>query len=81
LIQITAVAAACGAVLPIQECVGYRPREWKGQIKKERHHPMILKRLDSGESRAILEKRKTYVHNVIDAIGIGLYDLDRRGLR
>lgn len=77
LIEITGVAAACGASLPIQACYGYLPRQWKGQLKKEVHHPLILAKLTETERAAILETRKTYIHNVIDAVGIGLHALKR----
>jgi hypothetical protein len=77
LIPLAAVSAACGAVLPIQKCVGFLPRQWKGQLKKEKHHPMILAALSEAERATILETRKTLVHNVIDAVGIGLFYLER----
>jgi hypothetical protein len=81
LIQIAAVAAACGASFPLERAVGYQPRAWKGQVKKEVHHPRILAQLAEEEKAAILEKRKTYIHNVYDAVGLGLFELERMRVR
>lgn len=81
LVEIAAVGAAIGATFPIKKAVGYRPREWKGQIKKEIHHPRILGQLSPAEQANIHEHRKTLRHNVIDAIGLGLYYLERMRIR
>lgn len=81
LIELSAVAAACGASFQLQRVVGYKPREWKGQLQKEVHHPRILGQLSDAEKATIKEKRKTYLHNVIDAIGLGLYELERMRVR
>jgi predicted aconitase len=81
LIQIAAVAAAVGAVFPVREATSYLPREWKKSINKKLHHPRIMKQLDPEEVAAIVEKRKTRAHNVIDAIGIGLFHLERTRVR
>lgn len=81
LIEISGVAAAVGALFPCDTVSGYKPREWKGQIKKELHHPRIIAQLSPEEMTRIAEPRKTLLHNVYDAIGIGLYHLDRKGVR
>lgn len=81
LIEVAAVAAAIGATFPLQRAVAYKPREWKGSVKKLTHHPRILAQLTPEELECIREKRKTYVHNTYDAIGIGLHELERLRIR
>ena len=53
----------------------YRPREWKGQVPKKIHNARALDKLRPGERHILGELVKN--HNVIDAIGIGLYYLGR----
>jgi hypothetical protein len=56
------------------------PREWKGQRPKEVDNPFTL-RILSDQERHILEVSgiaKSQQHNVVDAIGIGLWALGRR---
>lgn len=60
----------------------FEPDEWKGgSISKEAHHPRIWKRLNGTERRLVstncgrLPEKKQ--HNVLDAIGIGLFALGR----
>jgi hypothetical protein len=49
------------------------PREWKGQVPKKIHNARVLAAM-TGEEKA----RMTYKnHNVIDAIGIGLWFMRR----
>lgn len=81
LIDLAGVGGAIGASFPLKRAIGYKPREWKGTIKKEIHHPRILAQLSPAELECIAEKRKTYVHNVTDAIGIGLFFLERERVR
>lgn len=81
LLELAGVGGAVGAVFPIQRAAGYRPREWKGTLKKEVHHPRILAELSDAEKAAIAEPRKSYVGHVIDAIGLGLYQLERDRVR
>jgi hypothetical protein len=81
LLELAGVGSAIGAALPIKRATGWRPRTWKGQIPKAVHHPLILAQLEPDEVAAIVEKRKTYVEHVVDAIGIGLYQLERDSLR
>lgn len=52
------------------------PREWKGTIKKEIHHERIKAKCPEAEPLA-LKTPKTYRHNVYDAIGLGLWALER----
>lgn len=54
-----------------------KPYEWKGGLTKERHHPRILDALKPAERNLIPRLAEYKLHNVIDAIGIGLYALGR----
>ena len=58
------------------------PQVWKGQIPKARCNEIVKSRLSSNEAALLEDMRpRSAVHNVLDAIGIGLYKLDRiRGL-
>ncbi len=55
------------------------PRKWKGGVKKNLHNARVLAQLEADELQALKQcgvfasKR----HNVIDAIGIGLWRLGR----
>ncbi len=55
------------------------PQLWKGNKSKENHHPEIIAKLDAYEkkvlSRDLLNIPGAKQHNVIDAIGLGLYAL------
>lgn len=57
------------------------PSQWKGSIKKEIMNARILSKLDEREMESFEAKNyaKSYAHNVVDAIGIGLYYLGRLG--
>jgi hypothetical protein len=59
------------------------PAEWKGQVAKEIIVPRILGALNEGEralaTRASLDIAKGKVHNMIEAIGIGLHACGRMG--
>jgi hypothetical protein len=55
------------------------PYAWKGNKTKDEHHPEIIAKLDPYE-RKRLEQALSNIpqgkrHNVIDAIGLGLYAL------
>lgn len=55
------------------------PRQWKGNVPKKIHQPRILKKL-SPEELAVMPKRpraKDYDHNMVDAVGLGLFHLGR----
>jgi hypothetical protein len=55
-----------------------KPHEWKGSRPKDVDTKYTLKCLDAPERRIIPDLPKTKLHNVIDAIGIGLWYLKRR---
>lgn len=58
------------------DVVEYQPMVWKGNVPKEIMRPRILSKLDTQEV-ARIPKTLYKNHNVIDAIGIGLYGLRR----
>lgn len=56
-----------------------RPREWKGQLPKNVHHARVRKALSAAEL-AVLDACNVPVskrHNVLDAVGLGLWALRR----
>lgn len=55
------------------------PHQWKGGVSKERHHPRVLEALVPNELALLPKLPHSKLHNVLDAIGIGLYDLGRMG--
>lgn len=56
------------------------PRGWKGQRPKEVDNQYTLKLLDVQESQVVKDAQvpKGLLHNVVDAIGIGLWATERR---
>ena len=67
------LAAVVGAIRPTRIV---RPHEWKGQMKKDPCNRRVLERLD-GTERSHIEDAGAKTHNVLDAVGIGLYCLGR----
>jgi hypothetical protein len=56
----------------------YYPKTWKGNVDKAAHQPRILSTLSDVERACITTVRaKALMHNVIDAVGIGLFHLGR----
>jgi hypothetical protein len=55
------------------------PKEWKGQVPKDIMLDRIVNKLNDTEKSVLESKKliKSKKHNVIDAIGLGLYILDR----
>jgi len=53
------------------------PQEWKGQVPKNVHHERILAALSPAESARIPKLPKADAHNMLDAIGLGLFHLGR----
>ena len=56
-----------------------KPRTWKGTVPKTIHNDRIVALL-TAEEKALMPKRpraKTYDHNMLDAVGIGLWKLQR----
>ena len=75
---VSALAALCSG---IALCTCYRPKEWKGQVPKHIHQRRIEKRLTEVESERVTCDLATVPaslrHNAWDAIGLGLFALDR----
>jgi hypothetical protein len=55
------------------------PHQWKGGLDKATHQPRILDALTPDERATIPKLAASKLHNVIDAIGIGLFALERMG--
>lgn len=74
------VGAVIGFLDPaeVETCV---PAQWKGQVPKEIHNRRIISTLTPNE-KAVLDAIKcpaSLKHNVVDAVGIGLFALGRMG--
>lgn len=54
------------------------PTTWKGQVKKEIHHPRILAALTEGERNLIPKLRSQKAQgDMMDAVGLGLWHVGR----
>ena len=81
-----AVARVVGAVVFYYGNEGRRrvtlvaPREWKGQLPKEVCNKRTVGKLEAMERVVLNSKKypKSLQHNLLDAIGIGLWALGRR---
>jgi hypothetical protein len=65
----------------VTETYAYLPREWKGQVPKKIHNRRVEAALRVVESERVAWPLKSMKHNVLDAIGIGLFQLARMNLR
>lgn len=77
---ITKLSTACGAYTAILQAAGFNvewvePRAWKGMVPKNVMFNRIIAKL-SDEEYTYIHKPKD--HNVVDAIGIGLWKIKRR---
>ena len=58
-----------------------RPSEWKGSVPKKIHQPRICRELDAQELELLGDvlclHSQSKGHNVVDAVGIGLFHLGR----
>jgi hypothetical protein len=62
------------------ECVEQiYPITWKGNVPDQILYTRILNKLSLAERMVIPKLPKSKLHNVLDAVGIGLYDLGRMG--
>ena len=55
------------------------PRQWKGGVDKKIHNGRVLAKLSATELECVPKMAASKLHNVIDAIGLGLFDLERMG--
>lgn len=53
------------------------PHEWKGNVPKHIHNARVLAKLTPHERTLIPDLPKAQLHNVIDAIGLFLWDTGR----
>jgi hypothetical protein len=82
LLELAGVVGACTALLSWDEVVGVLPKAWKGQVPKEVHNARILKALSHEERNMVeLSCAPSLVHNVIDSVGLGLWFLNKAGVR
>jgi hypothetical protein len=78
--DIVTLAYAAGrltANVPLNKIKKIHPRDWKGTIDADLVTNRILERLTPGERALIPDIPKDLLHNVIDAVGLGLWDLQR----
>lgn len=77
LIDLAGVVGAIAGVLKVPSQF-YLPRQWKGQIPKSVGTLRALAALDDAErERVEPAPRKSLDHNTADAIGIGLFNVER----
>lgn len=79
LINLAFVAGRIVQCVPHVKTVTVEPREWKGQVPKDIHNSRTLRNMTPRELD-ILEAcavPKAYHHNVIDAIGLGIWYLEK----
>lgn len=55
------------------------PSQWKGNVPKETHNARVLDKLAADERALVPSLPPSKLHNVIDAIGLGLFALGRMG--
>lgn len=79
LVDVALVAGAAGVKFG-PTVLFVRPREWKGSRPKKADHALTLSRLSPDELAELdqVDAPKSLRHNVLDAIGMGLWKLGRR---
>lgn len=80
LIQLAAVVAAIAdrfRFVPVSGVRAFLPEEWKGTVPKKIHNERALARLDAAELAMIPQLASSKLHNVVDAIAMGLVDAGR----
>ena len=77
--ELSAVAGAVSVILSVggQSIVSPLPSEWKRQVDKKVHNARVLERLTADEVAAVTWPIGSLRHNVIDAIGLGLWHCGR----
>ena len=77
LFEVTGVVGACSMVASSYGATvtAYNPRDWKGQLPKRVSHNRIKATLTEKEKKLIHPKA---THDAYDAIGIGLFYLERK---
>ena len=73
-ITLSLMAGRVTGYFPGCNVVSYRPNTWKGGVKKSIMTKRILSKLSKDEyDRIDMPKAMSLFHNIVDAIGIGLY--------
>ena len=83
LIELAMVAGRIMAAVPRAAIHCYEPYQWKAQLPKSATRERVQAILSEKEQKRIAKPKKaSLLHNVFDAIGIGLVDIGRakRGL-
>jgi len=65
------------------ETVLVTPRTWKGAVPKAIHNERVLGALTASEKEVLPTRPRAggYDHNMIDAVGLALWQLERKGNR
>ena len=83
LLDVAGVGAAISAHLftVVSKVESVLPQEWKGQVPKEVMTGRISRAITNEERNCIEKCYSSLTHNVLDAIGIGLWKLNRINAR
>jgi hypothetical protein len=77
LISLACIVGGLASVIYAPEKKAYLPRIWKGQVPKEIHNTRVLAKLTDAERVVMPDLPASKLHNVIDAVGLGLYEVER----
>lgn len=77
LLQLNGVAGMVGGILDPMEAYSYTPEQWKKQVPKSIHNRRTLAKLSPQERLNILDCPDHLMHNIIDAVGLGLFHIGR----
>lgn len=77
LLELAGVVGAVGRALSPADVRVVLPREWGGQVPKDIKNARVLAKLTPAEHARIEPCPASLLHNVLDAIGIGLWVLGR----
>jgi hypothetical protein len=77
----TVIGGVRNGISDITETYAYLPQEWKGETPKPIHNRRVMKTLRPGEANRVAWPIESLLHNVLDSIGIGLYQLRIMNLR
>ncbi len=78
LIEVAVVSGALGLCFAEKPTRFVKPHDWKGNVPKNIHNDRVLGRLSKPERQIFAEEKsfsKAQAHNVVDAIGLGLWFL------
>ena len=76
-IELQAIAAITTGLLMPEAVTYYRPSQWKGSVSKGGTKAHVERTLTSAERLLIPKLPPSLIHNVYDAIGIGVRHLGR----